>query len=42
MCSYSGLFWDQNLGLVLGLEEPLNFEDLKVRNFQFSPEFLKA
>ena len=28
--------------MVLGLEEPLNYQDLEDRDFQFSPEFLKT
>ena len=38
---FPGLFWDQNLGLVLGLEEPLTYQDLVDTNFDLSPEYLR-
>ena len=37
----AGLTWDENLGLVLGLQTPLSFTDMQDMNFMFPPEFLK-
>jgi hypothetical protein len=36
-----GLFWDENIGLVLGLESPLTYEEIDEMGFSFTPDFLK-
>ena len=37
----SGLYWDEKLGLVLGLESPLTYSDMEKLHFTFDPEYLK-
>merc|ERR1719186_106035 len=37
----AGLYWDEKLGLVLGLESPLTYSDMEKLHFTFDPEYLK-
>ena len=38
----AGLSWDPKLGLILGCQDPLTYQDLEEKNFHLSGDFLKT